>query len=220
MVTALLIFLLPSKLKVFALRMMGHQIGRKVQIGLCIIDVKHLVIGDGVRIGNFNVFKGLRRMTIGTGSTIGRYNVFTCSPFYRAQGADNANVGVVEIGEHTAITMAHYFDAQDTIKIGSRSLVAGLGTILFTHQKGPNSLNETKPITIQDRVYVGAACRIMPGTFLASNIIIGGGSTLAGNYSDEYKLYLSPKASAVADIDRNHPYMTDAYPAGYPTDGM
>jgi len=58
----------------------------------------------------------------------------------------------------------------------------------------------------------------MLGTSVAYNVIVVTGSILSGNCMQEYKLYLSPKAMPTADIDKQHPYMTDEYPAMYPVD--
>jgi acetyltransferase-like isoleucine patch superfamily enzyme len=208
--------ILPSFLKVILLRLAGHQIGKGVKIGFSIINVRNISLADGVKIGNFNIFKGLQYLEIGSGSSIGRFNVFTCSAFYLDAGRGDTSVGRFILGRFSAITMAHYFDVQAQIEIGDDSLVAGLGTIFFTHQKGPDELNQTKPIFVGNRSYLGAACRVMPGTTLANHTIVGAGSVLAGRCEDEFRLYLASKAVPASNIDGNHPYMVAERPAMYP----
>ncbi len=77
--------------------------------------------------------------------------------------------------------MRHYFDVQDLVEISDDSLIAGIQTMVFTHQKGLVALNEFKPVKIGSRVYVGAGCRLLPGTTVGNHIVIGAGSIVGGN---------------------------------------
>lgn len=169
-------------------------------------------MSDGARIGHLNIFKGMRNVSIGVMSSIGRYNIFTSSRYY--QGLYPTEAGVLVIGNKAAVTMRHYFDLQHRISIGDHSLVAGIGTVLFTHQKGAQQLDEAKAITIGSRVYVGAACVVVPGTTIADNVIVGAGSVVGGNLDEPYVLYSSPRAMVVRELDKNHSYLRHDNPAG------
>ncbi len=212
MVSFLLFAFCPSGLKVLILRLLGHTIGRNVHIGICYLDVGNLVIGNASRIGNWNVFKGIRSLTLGEGASIGRFNLFTSSSYYQQLYPNDA--GIISIGPGSAVTMRHYFDVQHRIKIGAESLVAGIGTMFFTHQKGASQLDEAKPITVGNRVYIGAASVAVPGTTVGNNIVVNAGSIIGGNLSESYKLYSSPRAVAVRDLPAEHPYFVEEGPAG------
>lgn len=202
----------PNTFKVKFLRLKGHQIGRNVKLGISIYDIKKIKLGDDVKIGNWNIFKNINELNIGTRSTIGKFNYFTCSDYFSQQY--NEYAGRVYILNHSAITMRHYFDVQHSITVGAHSLIAGVDTLLFTHQKGMHELNQAKPITIGDYVYVGARSVLLPGTVITGYSIVGAGSVLSGTFEETYGLYMSPRAELVKKLDNNAAYFSSEDPAG------
>ncbi|MBK7801065.1 MAG: hypothetical protein IPJ55_00015 [Chloracidobacterium sp.] len=77
---------LPSFLAVFCYRhLFGYKIGKRVRIGLSIIDVEKCEIGDDVSIGHLNVFIGTAKLSIGEHTRIGHLNVF--------RGGDEIRIG-------------------------------------------------------------------------------------------------------------------------------
>lgn len=204
--------LLPSFLKCFLLRRMGHEVGKGVRIGVSMLGIQHLDLGENSRIGHGNVFKGIQQLQLGPGAMIGRFNLFTCSPYYL--GMNRTRAGRINVGAGAAITMRHYFDVQDLLEIGDNSLVAGIQTMVFTHQKGLMALNEFKPVRIGNRVYIGAGCTLLPGATVADYIVIGAGSIVGGNLSESYQLYSSPRAVAVKQLSKEMPYFSVENPAG------
>jgi len=193
------------------LRMMGFEIGEGVYIGFSYIEADSISIGDNASIGGFNVIKGLKEFHLGDSSTIGKLNVITANKYFRNI---YTSAGVFFVGNNSAITMRHYIDVQERIIIGDKSLIAGIGTFIFTHQKGTTDLNEAKEIQIGNKVYVGAACLILPGTEIHDNCIIGAGSTLVGKYNNEFSLVTGDKARFKKTLSSEHPYFSNEDPAG------
>lgn len=211
-VSDLLFALLPSAVKCAWLRRRGHTIGKDVRIGVSVLGVRHLELGDHSRIGHGNIFKGMESVSLGANASIGRFNLFTCNPHYYKLNPQRA--GRLAIGARAAITMRHYIDVQDRVELGEDSLIAGIQTMVFTHQKGLSSLNEFKPVRIGRRVYIGAGCRILPGTTVADCIVVGAGSIVGGHLSETFQLYSSPRAVAVKQLNRDMPYFTAEWPSG------
>lgn len=206
----LLFAIFPSTLKVAVLRFKGHSIGKGVKIGISYLDIKNLHLGTNAKIGNWNVFKNVQTLEMGDEASVGRFNIFTCNKYYLKYYPDFA--GKFHMDDRAVVTMRHYFDLQHSITLGSNSLVAGMQTIFFTHQKGFQKLNEAKPIQIGPRVYIGAACKILPGACIRGHIVVGAGSIVSGELDVEYSLYASPKAELVKSLNENIPYFNDQNP--------
>lgn len=201
---------LPSRIKIELLRLRGHHVSRRSRIGLSWLDVQTLRIADGARIGSFNVFKGLAALDMAEEAEIGKFNQFTASPYYESIGGPAH--GRVSLGHGAIVTMRHYFDCQSSISIGADSLVAGIRSVFFTHQKGIRSLNEAAPITIGPRVYVGAACVILPGASVRGRAYLSSGSIIAGNLDQEDAVYASPRAVVVKSLSSDAAYFSAARP--------
>ncbi len=203
---------LPSRLKIEALRLRGHHVSRRSHIGMSWLNVDHISIGDGARIGLLNVFKGLRSLEMGAESEIVRFNVLTAyGPFAEIGGVE---YGRVRLGRRAVITMRHYFDCQSSVTIGEDSVVGGIGTVFFTHQKGVHVLNEAKPIRIGPRVYLGAACVVLPGAVVRGRAYIGGGSVVSGVLDEEDVIYASPRATVVKSLRGDAAYFASKHPTG------
>lgn len=192
---ALLFAALPSSIKVRWLRYRGHQIGRNVRIGMTYLDVRHLVLHDHATIGHFNVVKNVDTLVMGERSQIGQLNLVTSSHFYQERlGEGTARL---ELGPRSVITMRHYIDVQAPVRIGAHSILAGLNSVVLTHQKGIVELNEAKPVTIGDRVYVGSNSVVHPGAVVGDHIMIASGSVVSGKLLEPHSLYSHERIHAV-----------------------
>jgi acetyltransferase-like isoleucine patch superfamily enzyme len=207
------LMLLPSRLKIEILRLRGHQVSRRAQIGMSWLNIDHISLGDGARIGLLNFFKGLQSLEMGPESEIVRFNVFTAyGPFADIGGAE---YGRVTLRRRAAITMRHYFDCQSSVTIGEDSVIGGIGTVFFTHQKGVRTLNEAKPIRIGPRVYLGAACVVLPGAVIRGRAYIGGGSIVSGMLEEQDVIYASPRATVVKLLPEDAAYFASHHPTGH-----
>lgn len=202
----LLLMLLPSRIKIEILRLLGHQVSRKCRIGMSWLDIRSIRIDDGAWIGPMNAFKGLKCLELGREAGIGRFNQFTASQAGVEGLGEGA--GVVRLADGAVITMRHYFDCSALVAIGERSLVAGIGTIFFTHQKGIKALYEAKPIRVGPRVYLGAACIVLPGAHIAGHAYVASGSLVGGALDQEYAVYSSPRAQVVKALAPDAAYFT------------
>lgn len=209
-VRALFFAALPSSVKVWWLRLRGHAIGKGVRIGFSYLDVRHLVLGDGATIGHFNVLKNVHALHMGEGAVIGQLNLVTSSEFYQERlGEATASL---TLGAHSVITMRHYVDLQAPVRIGAHSILAGLGSVVLTHQKGIANLNEAKPVTIGDRVYVGSNCVVHPGAIVGDHIMIAGGCVVSGKLLEEYSLYSFERIRAVKYLGPDAAYFSSENP--------
>lgn len=55
-------------------RLLKWQLGRGVQIGLSYLDGGQIVLEDNVRIGHFNIIRGVKNFRVGTATYIANFN--------------------------------------------------------------------------------------------------------------------------------------------------
>src|SRR5689334_1775499 len=94
------ITLLPSVMKRSLYRhLFGYKIGKRVKIGLSVIDSRECEIADDVQIGHFNLFIGTKKITIGDHCRIGHLNII--------RGGDEVRLGryseIVRLNEINSI---------------------------------------------------------------------------------------------------------------------
>ena len=191
----------------------GYRIGKRVHIGLSIIDAKECTIADDVRIGHLNVVIRVKRLEIGDHVRIGHLNII--------RGGDEVKLGryseiirmneinsiaepevVNEIdprfllGEGSVITAGHKIDFTDRVTIGRRSILGGRNSSLWTHNR-----QRTRPIDIGSFAYIGSEIRVAPGGSIPSRCIVGIGSVITGELSGEGKLIAGVPAKALKELD-------------------
>lgn len=184
---------LPSFLKRPCYRLFfGYKIGRRVRIGLCIIDARRCEVGDDTTFGHFNVITGVADIAIGDHVRIGHLNII--------RGGDQVRIGRysdimrlneinsipdpdvvnpvdprLSIGPGTIITTGHKIDFTDRVEIGRRAIVGGRNSSLWTHNR-----QRTEPISIGDFAYVGSEVRLAPGAAIPDRCVVGIGSVIVG----------------------------------------
>jgi acetyltransferase-like isoleucine patch superfamily enzyme len=206
--------LLPSFLKRPVYRLFfGYQIGKRVTIGLSIIDARECRIDDDVRIGHFNVIIGVKKLVIGDHVRIGYLNIL--------RGGDEIALGryaeiirmneinsipdpdVVNpidprflLGDGSVITAGHKIDFTDRVVIGRRTILGGRNSSIWTHNR-----QRTLPIEIGSFAYVGSEIRIAPGGGLPSKCIVGIGSVITSQLTEEECLIAGVPAKPVKQLD-------------------
>jgi acetyltransferase-like isoleucine patch superfamily enzyme len=156
-----LVALPPSFLKRPCYRLFfRYRIGKRVRLGLSIIDAGECEIADDVKIGHFNLVLGVKKLRFGDHTRIGPLNIF--------RGGDEIQIGryaeiirmneinsipepdvinAVEprflLGDGSVITTDHKIDFTDRVMIGRRSILGGRNSSLWTH-----NLQRTRPIEI------------------------------------------------------------------------
>ena len=185
--------LLPSFLKKPLYRLFfGYRIGRRVRIGIVLLDALEVDLADGTeighfnavtrvgtfqagretRIGGFNLFRGGERVSLGDYATVLRFNVLNAIPDH---DCTTAPVSVLELGAGAIVVSGHRIDFTDRVTIGRNVIVGGRNSSFWTHNR-----QQTAPIVIGDFCYLGSEIRIAPGSSLPERCILGLGAVLSG----------------------------------------
>jgi acetyltransferase-like isoleucine patch superfamily enzyme len=216
------IAVLPSFLKRPCYRLcFGYRIGKRVRIGLSIIDARACQLDDDVEIGHLNVVIGVKTLTIGDHVRIGHLNII--------RGGDEVRLGryaeimrlneinsipdpdVVNeteprflLGEGSIITSGHKIDFTDRVEIGRRTIIGGRNSSLWTHNR-----QRTRPIVIGSFTYVGSEIRIAPGGAIPSRCIVGIGSVITGQLSGEDQLIAGVPAKVIKELNENDQFLIE-----------
>jgi acetyltransferase-like isoleucine patch superfamily enzyme len=208
------IALLPSALKRVCYRLFfGYRIGKRVRIGLSILDARECVIEDDVRIGHLNLVIGVEKLTIGDHAHIGHLNIL--------RGGDEISIGryaeilrmneinsipepeVVNpvtprfrLGPGSVITTGHKIDFTDRVEIGRRTILGGRNSSLWTHNR-----QRTLPIEIGSLTYIGSEIRIAPGGAIPSRCIVGIGAVITKRLEGENHLIGGVPAKLIKPLD-------------------
>lgn len=191
---AIVVVLPAGGLKNFLLRRLGWAIGQRVRIGPCLAsNVDRVEIGDGARIGAFNVLRDLATLTVGEHADIGHWNWLTASRRLGEAGAPCE----LHLGPHSAITSRHYVDCSGGIRVGKHSTLSGTRSTFLSHGISWKSNNQTfRPIEIGDYCLISSNVQVAPGAVVGDRIVVGMGATIAGRLL-EPGLYIQPRAQLV-----------------------
>lgn len=214
--------LLPGFLKRPSYRLFfGYKIGKRVRIGFSIIDAKECQIDDDVTIGHLNVIISVKRIVIGDHVRIGHLNII--------RGGDEVSLGryaeimrlneinsipdpeVVNptdprflLGQGSIITAGHKIDFTDRVTIGRRSILGGRNSSLWTHNR-----QRTRPIDIGSFAYIGSEIRIAPGGAVPSRCIVGIGSVITRELTDEGHLIAGIPAKPVKELNEADQFLIE-----------
>ena len=216
------IALLPSFLKRSCYRwFFGYQIGRRVRIGLSIIDASECRIDDDVQIGHLNLIVRVKQLGIDDHVRIGHLNII--------RGGDEVHLGryaeiirmneinsmaepdVVNpidprflLGDGSIITAGHKIDFTDRVTFGRRSILGGRNSSLWTHNR-----QRTRPIEIGSFAYMGSEIRIAPGGSVPSKCIVGIGAVIIGELSAEGYLIAGVPAKPVKELSEEDRFLIE-----------
>ncbi|MCM3900169.1 MAG: hypothetical protein ND866_00530 [Pyrinomonadaceae bacterium] len=220
--TLALIALLPSLLKRPSYRLFfGYKIGKRVRVGLSIIDARDCRIDDDVQIGHLNVVIGLGKLIVGDHARIGHLNII--------RGGDEVSLGryseiirlneinsipepdVVNetdprllLGAGSIITTGHKIDFTDRVEIGRRTIIGGRNSSLWTHNR-----QRTRPIEIGEFAYIGSEIRIAPGGSLPSRCVVGIGSVITSRLTEEEYLIAGVPAKPVKRLSEEDKFLIE-----------
>lgn len=217
-----IVALMPNFVKRPAYRyLFGYKIGKRVRIGLSIIDATDCQIDDDVTIGHFNIFIGTKQLSIGEHARIGHLNVI--------RGGDEVRLGryseiirfneinsipdpdVVNdfdprfiLGPGSVVVASHKIDFTDRVEFGSRVILGGRNSSLWTHNR-----QMTKPLTIGDNAYIGSEIRIAPGGSIPKNCVVGIGSVITKPIDVEGWLIAGVPAKPVSELGDDGIFLTE-----------
>jgi acetyltransferase-like isoleucine patch superfamily enzyme len=200
-------------------RLFGYKVGRRVRLGLSLIDARECEIADDVEVGHLNMVVGVGRLSIGEHARIGHLNVI--------RGGDEVEIGrwaeifrmneinsipdpiVVNptdprfrLGDGAVVTAGHKIDFTDRVCIGRRTIIGGRNSSLWTHNR-----QRTRPIEIGELTYVGSEIRVAPGGVIPSRCIVGIGAVVTGRLEGEYRLIAGVPARAVKELSEEDRFL-------------
>lgn len=214
--------ILPSFLKRPIYRLFfGYKIGKRVRIGLSIIDAGECNIDDDVRMGHFNVVTRVRKLTIKDHVRIGHLNII--------RGGDEVSLGryceiirmneinsipdpevvnkidpVFLLGDGSIVTTGHKIDFTDRVEIGRRVILGGRNSSIWTHNR-----QRTLPITIGSLVYMGSEIRMAPGSAIPARSIVGIGSVITAALTEEGKLIAGVPAKTIKELSQEDQFLIE-----------
>jgi acetyltransferase-like isoleucine patch superfamily enzyme len=217
-----LIAFLPSPIKRTLYRnLYGYKIGKRVRIGLSIVDAEQCVIDDDVQIGHLNIFIGTKKLMIGDHARIGHLNII--------RGGDEVRLGryseVVRLneinsipepdvvnevdprfilGDGSVVVASHKIDFTDRVEFGKRVILGGRNSSLWTHNR-----QMTRPITVGDYSYLGSEIRIAPGGAIPAKCVVGIGSVITGKFDGEFNLIAGVPAKIVKPLGEDGRFLTE-----------
>jgi len=197
-ILGLIVFISPSFLGVYFLRLFGNEVGKNVKIGFSFLGTTNVKIGNNVCIGHGNLILN-KRIVLEDQANIGYFNILK-GPFtlllhksgaignrnYLTRGVKGITYGesILELGELTKITTGHHLDLTRSIFFGDFSILAGIRSQLWTHgyyhsELGRDRIRIDGEIVVGDNVYIGSGCIFNPGVEISNAIHIGGGSVIS-----------------------------------------
>jgi len=208
------IALLPSFLKRPSYRVFfGYRIGRRVRVGLSIIDARTCQIDDDSRIGHLNVIIGVANLRLGDHVKIGHLNIIrggeevTLGRYSELMRMNEINsirepdaVNPVDpkftLGNGSIITTGHKIDFTDRVEIGRRTIIGGRNSSIWTHNR-----QRTLPIRIGEFAYVGSEIRMAPGSALPSRCVVGIGAVVTRKIDAEGFLIAGVPAKPIKELN-------------------
>ena len=189
---ALLLMVLPTTLARPLTFLLGARIHWSARVGFSWVYASTLLLGPGTRIGHLNSIR-VRRLVICANSVIGTLN-WLAGPFSvvlreqaeigarnvitRAEIAKEIGPAHLRLGRWSKITAGHKLDLLRAISFGEHSILAGLGSQLWTHgyvheSAGIGRFRVDGTITVGNNVYIGSACVFNPGVRIVDDVAIG-----------------------------------------------
>ena len=214
--------ILPSFLKRPLYRLFfGYTIGKRVRIGLSIIDAGECHIDDDVQIGHFNVVTRVHKLVIkdhvrighlniirgGAEVSIGRYcEIMRMNEINSIPDPDVVNKidPVFLLGDGSIVTTGHKIDFTDRVEIGRRVILGGRNSSIWTHNR-----QRTLPITIGSLVYIGSEIRMAPGSAIPARSIIGIGSVITAALTEEGTLIAGVPAKTIKALTQEDQFLIE-----------
>ena len=201
---------LPWFLRRLLLRaLFDYRIHPRARIGLALVVVRRLQLGDGAHIGHFTLIKGLDRLELGAHARIGRGNWISGFPLGHPKHFAHQPERRCELvlGAHAAVTNRHLLDCTGGIVIGPFATFAGFQSQILTHSIDlAANCQSSQPVTIGAYCFVGTNCVVLGGAALPERSVLGAKSLLNKAYAETGQLYAGVPARPVKSLDPQLPY--------------
>ena len=204
MLLVLMIFM-PSSIKIFIFNhFLNCKIDKSAKIGFSYINCKSIIIGKNSRIGHFNIIKSLNLLQIDNNAGLGHFNKISAVPLssskHFTENLERSSHFIMR--QHSSMTGHHYIDCCGGVIIEEFSILAGMGTQIFTH--GINiktNTQEASPVNIGKYCMIGTRSIILKGACLPDYSVLGAGSVLQKPYDTPYTLYSGVPAVSIKKFD-------------------
>lgn len=113
----------------------------------------------------------------------------------------------MHLKHNASVSLRHYFDVCDLVQVGPNTIIAGHRSTFFTHSKGLDTIDYTKPIVIGEYCYLGSNIAVAPGAQVGDHCFVGMGSVVVGDMSYcKYALIAGNPAIKKRDLSENAKY--------------
>ena len=189
---------LPGRLRGWMFRvLLGWEVHHTARIGLCLIDVRHRILGADARIGHFNVFRNLVYARLEDCSIVGQWNWITAAKAFLG-GANRGNLGCFIVGRHTGISSRHYLDCSGGLEIGGFTTLAGVRQTILTHQISASEACQTvKGVRIGSYCLISSNVAVAPGSVIPDHSLIAMGAVVAGELEQSGMLWAGIPAKPI-----------------------
>lgn len=181
----------------------GYEIHPGARIGWSWVQPGHLIMQAGARIGSGTVCKGLALVELEEGAHLGNLNWVTGLPpgsdrYFRHQPERRPEL---RLGRHASVTNRHLLDCTGTVTIGAFSTFAGFQSQILTHSIDlAASRQDSRPVRIGERCFVGTNCVLLGGSVLPDRSVLGAKSLLNKAFDEPGTLYGGVPARALRTL--------------------
>jgi acetyltransferase-like isoleucine patch superfamily enzyme len=208
------VILLPWRLKRLALQaLFGYDLNPTSRIGFSwVYPSRSLKLGPHARITHGTVCRALDDLELAPYSQIGAFNWITGNSVDASSRffiGETDRRSALSIGTHSAITSRHYVDCTNAITVGAFSTVAGVRSVLMTHEIDVRLGSQvSRPITVGDYCYIGTGCTLLPGAVVPDRSIVAAASLVRGGLEHPGRVYAGIPARAISELPADTPYFT------------
>lgn len=200
----LVVGLLPaSRRKNGLLNRIGYMVHPSARIApIFLLRVRMLRVGARVRIGPFNLLRGLVLAEFGEDSIIGPRNRFWANPVYRRVAAKPELAGVLQIGNKVFLSKKHTLDCSGGFSMGDWSGIAGREVFVYSHSYDPRlNTMACAPTRVGRSSLVATKTTLAMGATLPDNCVLAMGGLLMPGATKTYAVYGGvPARPVVEDI--------------------
>jgi acetyltransferase-like isoleucine patch superfamily enzyme len=184
-----------SKIYLYSLCFLRTEISRKGRVTVKGIPIVELAPGSRVDIG--------KNVTLNSSNR--KYHINMFAPVKLVADVKGA---CITIGDNTRVH-GSCIHAKREIRIGSRCLIAANSNIIDSNGhdlcfddvlERQKSTGKAEPIVVEDDVWIGAGCLVLPGTHIGRGSVIASGSVVKG-VIPPYSLVASPKSVIVRQYE-------------------
>lgn len=176
----------PSSFKNRVLGLFGHRIAGTARIGPTVVrNVGRFELGEGTRIGAFNVVRGLGLVRFDDYAAIESWNWISAHPAFQQL---DARAGTLFLGYGAKLGSRHYADCSGTIVVREYAAVGGNRCLLQTHEPDFAHKRQTVGrITVGHHSLVGSRAVMLKDSHLPDQSLLAANSTMTRGSTPESK---------------------------------